>query len=243
MSFNKLCCNVFCALIVMSSSWKPKVRCFRSDIRRLLQAAEAGQRADILAYSSGHLGPRGLDQSPPHRESQQSFWRTSQSQGESPSPLTLQQTQTKALTYLKKNEKKESPSEVSTGAALVESEVSGSRQDQAADRSSHAGRRGDVSLPKIVYCSSDSLPLQPGAVSQTKSNSPSDPEGKQPFCSGHSDQEGLNNNEGQPKMKKHQFGRQVMAKQDLWTGRNVAERHERKLEKVRMVTQTVASCN
>lgn len=223
----------------MSSSCKPKPQCFGSDIRRLLQAAEAGQKADILAYSSGHLGPRGLNQSQPHRESKQSFWRTSQNQGETPNPLTLQQTRTTALTHRKKKEIKESLSEASTGMALVESEVLGSRQDQAADWSSHAGPREDVSLPKIVYCSSGSLPVQPRAFSQKKSNSSSDPEGKQQFCSSHSDQGGLNNKEGQLKTKE-QLGRRVIAKQDLWPGINVAEKHERKLEKV---TQSIASRN
>ncbi|XP_044071424.1 uncharacterized protein C6orf118-like isoform X5 [Siniperca chuatsi] len=146
----------------MSSSCKSKPRCFGSDIHRLLLAAEAGQKADILTYSSGHLGPRSLTQSQPHRETKQSFWRMSQSQEET--PLTLQQTRTK-----------------------------------------------------------------PRAFSQKKSNSSSDPEGKQQVCSTHSDQEGPNN-EGQLKTKQR-FGRQVIAKQDLWAGINVAEMHERKLQK------------
>lgn len=227
---------MFCAFIAMSSSCKPKPRCFGSDIHRLLLAAEAGQKADILSYYSGHLGPRSLNQSQPDREKKQSFWRMSQRQEET--PLTLQQTWTKALTYVKKKEMKESPPEFSTGTALVESEVSRSEQDPATDRSSHADREA-ISLPKIVYCSPNSLPVQPRIFSRKKSNSLSDLEGKQQFCSSHSDQEGLNN-EGQLQTKQR-FGRQVRAKQDLWAGINVAEMHERKLQKVRMVTQTMTS--
>lgn len=217
----------------MSGSCKPKPGCFGSDIHRLLLAAEAGQRADILAYSSGHLGPRSLNQSQPRRGTKQSFWRMSQSQEETPNPL---QARTKALVRVKKKEKKECPSEFSTGTALVECEVSRSRQDL---RSSHTDRREDRSLPKIVHCASDSLPVQPRAFSQKKSNS--GPEGKQQFCSSHSDQEGLNN-EGQLKTKQR-FGRRVKAKQNLWAGINVAEVHEKKLQKVRIVTQTMASRN
>ncbi|KAM9345458.1 uncharacterized protein ABDE67_014323 [Symphorus nematophorus] len=213
----------------MSSNCKTKPRGFGSDIQRLLQAAEAGQKEDILTYCSGHLGPRSLKQSQPHREKKQPFWSTSQSQEESPNPLTVQQRRTKTLTYVKKKEIKESPSELSSDAALVESDILRSKQDQASDRSSHVDRREDISLPKIVYCSSDSLPGRLRAFSQKKSISPSDPEGKQQFCSSHSDQESLNN-EGQKKTKQR-FGRQIITKQDLWAGINVAEMHEWKLQK------------
>nr|XP_046257382.1 uncharacterized protein C6orf118-like [Scatophagus argus] len=162
---------------------------FGSDIHRLLLAAEAGQKADILAYSSGHLGPRSLGQSQPHVEKKQSFWGMSHRQGETPNLLTLQQTQQmKALTYVKKKEIKESSS------ALIESEVSRSRQDQATDYSSQ--RRE---------------------------------EGKQQFCSSHTDQEGLTNVD-QQKMKQR-LNRQVIPKQDLFAGINVAEKLERKLQK------------
>lgn len=227
MSFNRLYNNMFCAFTAMSGRCKPGS--FGSDIHRLLLATEAGQKADILTYSSGHLGPRSLNQSQPHRGTKQSFWRMSRSTEETPSPLTHQQTQqTKALTHVKKT-------------PLVDCEVLRSRQGQATDRSSHADRREGISLPKIGHCSSNSLPVQPRAFSQKKSNSSSDPEGKQQFCSSHSDQEGLNN-EGQLKTKQR-FGRQVKVKQDLWAGINVAEMHERKLQKVRMVTQTMASRN
>ncbi|GAA6213937.1 uncharacterized protein C6orf118-like isoform X1 [Lates japonicus] len=204
----------------MSSSSKSKPRCFGSDIHRLLLAAEAGQKADILTFSSGHLGPRSLNQSQPHTQTDQSFWKMSRSQEETPNPLALQQRRTKALTYVKKKEMKESPPEFT---------VSESGQDRATDGSSHADRKEDISLPKIVDCSSNSLPFQPRAFSQKKPNSSSDPEGKQQFCSSRSDHEGLNN-EDQLKTKQW-FGRQFIAKQDPWAGINVAEMHERKLQK------------
>lgn len=224
----------------MSGSCKLQCSCFGSDIHRLLQAAEAAQRADIKTYSSGHLGPRSLSQSQPQREKKQAFWRMSQSRGETPNPLRVQQTQrTKALTNVKKTEIKGSPSEFSTSTTFVESEAS--RCYQATDCSSHANRREDISLPEIVYCSSNSLPVQQRVYSQKKSSSSSHPEGKQQFCLSLSNQEGLNN-EGQQKTKQ-QFGSQVIAKQDLWAGINIAEMHERKLQKVRMVTQTRTSCN
>ncbi|XP_039995644.1 uncharacterized protein C6orf118-like isoform X2 [Xiphias gladius] len=209
----------------MSSSCKPKPRCFGSDIHRLLLAAEAGQKADIRTYSSGHLGPRSLNQSQPHMETKQSVWKTSQSQEETPNPLTLQQRRTKALTCVKKKEMKESASEFTASAALVEPEDSESRQFQATDRSSHADRREDINLP----CSSNSLPVQSGVFSEKKPNSTSDLEGEQQFCSIHSDQERLNNEE-QLKTKQW-FGRQFIAKQDLWAGTDIVEMHERKLEK------------
>ncbi|GLD68533.1 uncharacterized protein AKAME5_001984600 [Lates japonicus] len=204
----------------MSSSSKSKPTCFGSDIHRLLLAAEAGQKADILTFSSGHLGPRSLNQSQPHTQTDQSFWKMSRSQEETPNPLALQQRRTKALTYVKKKEMKESPPEFT---------VSESGQDRATDGSSHADRKEDISLPKIVDCSSNSLPFQPRAFSQKKPNSSSDPEGKQQFCSSRSDHEGLNN-EDQLKTKQW-FGRQFIAKQDPWAGINVAEMHERKLQK------------
>ncbi|KAA8583939.1 hypothetical protein FQN60_015147 [Etheostoma spectabile] len=208
----------------MFNSSKPKPGCYRSDIQRLLLAAEAGQKDDILTYSSGHLGPRCLNQSQPHRDTKQSFWSMSQSLKETPKPLKSQLTRTKALVYVKKKEMKVCPPKFSTGTALVKSEILKSRQDKASHCSSHADKREDGSLPKIVYCSSNSLPIQPRAFSQNKSKYLSDLEGKQQFV-----QEGQNN-DGQLK-KKQQFGRKVIAKQDLWAGIHVAEMHERKLQK------------
>lgn len=210
--------------------------CFRSDIHRLLLAAEAGQKADTLTYSSGHLGPRSMNQSQPHMETKQSFWRMSRGLEETPNPLTRQPTRTKALTYVKKKEMKKFPFEFSTDTALVESDVSGSRQGQASDCSSHADKTEDACLPKMASCSSNSLPLQPRALSRKKSNSSSDLVGKQ-----RSDHTGPSN-KGQLKINQL-VGRQVIAKQDLWAGINVAEMHERKLQKVRLVTLTKTSRN
>ncbi|KAE8280484.1 hypothetical protein D5F01_LYC21046 [Larimichthys crocea] len=208
----------------MSNSSKPNPTCFSSDIHRLLLAAEAGQKVDILTYCSGHLGPRSLNQSQPQKEKNQSFWNMSQSFEGTPNPLTVPQTRTKTLTFVKKNEIKESSSEFSTGTTLVESEVSRSRRGQATDRSSQTDRGKNESLPKIVYCSSNSLPVQPRALSQKKSNFSADPEGKQQFCLSHSD-------EKKQLETKQRFGRQVIGKPDPRAGINVAELHERKLEK------------
>ena len=119
----------------------------------------------------------------------------------------------------------------------AEPDVSGSSQDQAADHSPHTDRREELSLPKMVDCSSNSLPVELLDISQKKSSS--DPKGKQTFCSSSSDLEGLNS-KGQLQTKQH-FGRQVIANRDLWAGINVAEMHERKLQKVRMVAQTMKS--
>lgn len=218
---------MFCAFIAMSSNCKPKG--FRSDIHRLLLAAEAGQKADVKAYSSGHLGPRSLNQTQPKREKMSSFWRTSQSHDETPNPLTLQQA--KALISVKKKEIKES------SMPSAEPDVSGSRQVQAADHSPHTERREELSLPKIVDCSSNSLPVQ--LLDSSQKTSSSDPKRKHTFCVSSSDQEGLNS-KGQLQTKQH-FGRQVLANHDLWAGINVVEMHERKLQKVRMVAQTMKS--
>lgn len=217
------------AFLAMSSSSKSKPGSFGKDVHRLLLAAEAGQKADILTYSSGHLGPRSLSHSQPHMETKQVFWKMSQNQEESPNLPTLPKRQPKAKVPVKKEEMKDSAS----GAASVEPGVPGLRQDQATD---HAERREDK-LPKIVHCSSDSLPiLKLRPCPQTKFNSSSDSEGNHKFCSSLSDQEGLSNG-AQLEVKKR-FGRQVIAKPDLWAGINVAEVHERKLQKVRMVKQT-----
>ncbi|XP_047459493.1 uncharacterized protein LOC125019036 [Mugil cephalus] len=209
----------------MSSSFKSKPRSSRGELRRLLLAAEAGQKADILTYSSGHLSPRSMSQSQPHAETKRVFWRMSQNQEESPNLPTLLKRLPKAKIPAKKEEIKESAS----GATSVEPGVLGSKQDQTTDHSSHAERREDK-LPEIVHCSSDSLPilnLKPS--SQTEFNSSSDLEGKLKVCSSHSDQEGLSN--GVQLEVKKWLGREVIAKSDLWAGINVAEVHERKLQK------------
>ncbi|XP_008281217.1 uncharacterized protein C6orf118 [Stegastes partitus] len=207
----------------MSNSCKPKSWSYGSDIHRLLLAAEAGQKADILTYSSGHLGPRSLDR--PHGETKQFFWRMSQSLKETPTSLTLQKRQTKTLPDLKRKETKEPPSEFTT----VESEVLGARQDQSAEHSSHADRREDIRLPEILYPSLNSSSAQLRACSQKKSNSSSDTESNHQFCPSHSDQEGLSIKDQQE--IKQQLGRQILAKPDLWAGTNVAETHETKLQK------------
>lgn len=230
--------DMFFAFIAMSSHCKPKPRCFGSDIHKLLLAAEAGQKADILAYFSGHLGPGGLNQSHPHRGKKPSFWRMSQAQKETPIPLTLQRTrQTLALASVKKKEIKESLSELCSGPVSQENESLRSRKGQASDYSSHKSK--DRTVPNIVYCSFKSLLVQPkGAFTKKVSYTSSDPEGK--FCVNQSNQEDMNKG-GQLMMTK--CGRKVIANHDHWGGVNVTEMHERKLQKVRMVTQTLTSCS
>ncbi|KAK5853846.1 hypothetical protein PBY51_014969 [Eleginops maclovinus] len=204
----------------MSSRCKPKPGGFRSDIHRLLLAAEAGQKTDILSYSSGHLGPRNLNQHQPHRETKQPFWMMSQSPDKP--PLTPQQTQTKTLTYVKKKENKER--HFSTVASSVKSEDSRSTQDQGTNFSPHTDNREDTSLPTIVNCSSNFLPILQKVLSQNMSSSSTDLEGKQHF-----DEKGLNKT-GQLDTKQL-HGRKDIAKQDLWAAVNVVEIHESKLQK------------
>nr|XP_020456616.1 uncharacterized protein LOC109960688 [Monopterus albus] len=208
----------------MSRSCKPKPRCLGSDIHRLPLVPEAGQKADILTYSSGHLGPRSLKQSQPHRETKQSFWKLSQSQEESPNSVTLKQRRTKAVAYVKRKEMKESTSEFT----LTKFEVSRSRQDLTSDKSSYAIRREVKSLPRVVHGSSNSLPVQPRTFSSDTSTFLPTLEGKQ-FCSNCSDQEGLNNKDHLKTNRR--VARQSIDKQNLWAGINVAEMHERKLQK------------
>ncbi|KAM6997201.1 uncharacterized protein LKV04_005925 [Tautogolabrus adspersus] len=214
----------------MSGNCKPKKGDFVGDIHRLLLAAEAGQKADILTYSSGHLGPRSLNQSLPQREVKKSFWRASQGQEDPQSPLIHRQKQINPLTDVKRKEVKDPPSKFSTCRALVQCEVSRSREDQMSDCSSHADKREkDISLPEIVCLSSNSLTVQERAHIQKRSDSLSDPAGKLQSSASLSDQEGLKN-VGQVEPKQL-LGRQVITKQELWAGINVAETHERKLKR------------
>lgn len=194
-----------------------KPRCFGNDVHKLLLAAEAGQKADILAYSSGHLGPRSMNHCKSHRETKASFSRLSHSQKETPIPLTLQQTMT--LASAGKKDMKKSLSEFTTGKVLLVPIVPRSRQDQVTEHSSR--RRKDVNVHKMVNCS-------------TKSHKKpsSDPEEKQQLCTNQSDQADLKK-DGRLKMRQP-CGRKVKAHHDLWGRMNVAEMHERKLQKVRM---------
>ncbi|KAK2824143.1 hypothetical protein Q5P01_021318 [Channa striata] len=211
----------------MSSSCKPNPLCFGSDIHRLLLAAEAGQKTDILTYYSGHLGPRSLKQNLPQSDTKQDIWKLPPSQKENPSLLTQRQKRTQ--TYVKKRDGKESLCEFTAVTALVECEVSGSRQEQTTDHASYADRREDLSLPKIAPSSSDSVLLQPRAFSHKRYNCPSNSKQKKQVCPVRPDQEGLKN-DNQLKTKQ-QFGRKFIGKQDSWTEKNVAEIHERKLQK------------
>ncbi|KAM8858818.1 uncharacterized protein C6orf118-like isoform 2-T2 [Spinachia spinachia] len=191
----------------MSSRCKPKPACFRRDIHGLLGAAEAGQKADILTYSSGHLEPGSLKPGPPRWEQKQPFWRMPRGSAEALDPVS-------PAKALKKKAVKHS--------ARTASDVSRSRRAPATDRSSCADKTEETRLPKIDLCSPNSLVLRPRAPHQKKSNPPSDMLGKQP--PGHKGP----SNKGQLKTKQR-LGATVVAMQDLRAGTNVAEMHERKL--------------
>nr|XP_040035343.1 uncharacterized protein C6orf118-like [Gasterosteus aculeatus aculeatus] len=198
--------------VAMSSRCNPKPGGFRRDVHGLLLAAEAGQKADIPTYSSGHLGPRSLNQSPPHRGPKQPFWRMG-----TPNLVTP----TKGP---KKRAVKHCPSEFGPDTAAVQSDVPRSRRGPAAHCSSRADKTEEKCLPKIDLHSSNSLVLLPRASHQKKKNFPSDLLGKQ-----HSEQKGPSD-KGLFKTKQR-LGGKVVAKQDFWAGINVAQIHEGKLQK------------
>lgn len=199
--------------------------------------AEAGQKADILTYYSGHLGPCSLNQIQPHRDTKQVICKLSHCQVETPKPPAHQPRRTKALASVQKKEMKESSSEFTS---LELCNLSWSQKDQATNNFSHAGRREVLSLPKIIQSSSNPLLVHSKTFYHKKANIPSNQKQKKQLCSVCSDQKSLNN-EDQLRTK-HQFGRQFIVKQDHRAGVKVAETHERKLQKVRIVTQTMTPC-
>ncbi|XP_029962424.1 uncharacterized protein C6orf118-like [Salarias fasciatus] len=209
----------------MSNRCKSKPQCYGSDIHRLLLAAEIGQKADVRTYTSGHLGPRSLNQRQPRAETKRCFWRTSQNLEEIPTPLAPQKRQTKISTCVKKKEEGKYASEFTSGAALVESGIMKSSKDQATDYLSHEGTREDKTL-KTDHSSSDSLPLQHKSSPQKPNNSSSDVEGSSQVNSSHSD--GMNNT-SQHEIKQ-QFGRAAAACENLCAGASAAETHERKVK-------------
>ncbi|MEQ2160809.1 hypothetical protein GOODEAATRI_003182, partial [Goodea atripinnis] len=198
----------------MSSSCKQKHQHFRSDVHRLLLAADAAQKADIFTYSSGHLGPHSLDQSPPAEEAKPCFWKTSQRKEES---IKRRQAQTQGCVRKKEN---------TSGAAFVLR----SKRDQARDYSSHAGTRKDTAPTETAYSSSNSLSLPLKDVSQKESNCSSVQANLQ-FSLNDSNHETLDN-EGQVEVKLR-FEKAVTAKQDVMEGPEVAEVCKRKLQKVK----------
>lgn len=208
----------------MSRVCKSEPRSFGSDVHRLLLAAEAGQKADILTYYAGHLGPRALSQSRPHRDTKQVTWKLSQSPEENPNPVT------KPQTYAKEKEVKASPTELTPGTASLQPDACDSRQAQAADHSSRASRREDLNLPKIIHRPSKSLHGQRLLAGPATSKLPPVPKQKTLLCSDHSHHEDLLRT--QPCS-----GRSFRVRQDPWAAKGLAEMHERKLQKVRTVTK------
>ncbi|XP_029031212.1 uncharacterized protein C6orf118-like isoform X2 [Betta splendens] len=204
----------------MSRGCKPERRCFGSDVHRLLAAAEAGQKADILAYYAGHLGPSGLNQNQPHQDKKQVMWKLSRGQEEDANPVKLPSGQTKAQAYEREKGLKESHTELTAGTASLES------QHQDTDYSSHASR--DLSLPKIIHRSSNSLRGKGLPDGPAKSKLPPILKHKNLLGSDHARHRGVNN-EDQPKAEQR-CGRSFTATQNPWTGRSLAETHERKLQ-------------
>ncbi|KAM4591829.1 uncharacterized protein PAE49_018922 isoform 2-T2 [Odontesthes bonariensis] len=211
----------------MSNNCKQKQQSCRSDIHGLLLAAEAAQKADIMTYSSGHLGPRSLNQSQPPEETKQFFWETSHCQEETLNSAALKKRHAKILACVKKKEMKESPSANTSGTPFVESGFSRPRQDQAKDCSSHAVRGEDTSLIKMG-CSSNSLSEQLKASSLKESVTLPEPKRNPQFSSSHTNREDLKN-ESQVEMERW-LDRQVTGEQEVCARGSVAEVHERKLQ-------------
>ena len=79
-----------------SRSSKPQAAPFGRDIHRLLRAAEDGHKAEILLYTSGHLGARSPVQSQSHKETKLPFWSTSEKHSAAPKYLTPRKQQSEA---------------------------------------------------------------------------------------------------------------------------------------------------
>ncbi|XP_072293127.1 uncharacterized protein [Eucyclogobius newberryi] len=190
---------------IRSSKQKPGP--FGSDIHRLLQAAEAGHKADVLTYSSGHLGPRSLVLNQPREETKQLFWTTSEKPRPSPKPLTprKKQTQNKMKEYLA------GVTEEFTSLTL--------EQELASDHSSFDAVPGEETcLNNLLPCMRKPLPrIRPKSAALKKSEKVSKPRGK-PFRS-----------DTGPSKKEQTKNCQDLVK-SVWTGMNAADAHEKKLE-------------
>ncbi|KAM4607888.1 uncharacterized protein C6orf118-like [Polymixia lowei] len=215
----------------MSTPRKPKPRCsdVHSDLRRLLLATEAGHKADIHTYCSGHLGPLSLTSKQPHQKTKQCFWMMSQGGEEAAYPPLLQQTG--VLANIKKM--RDSLSHFTAATALAESKFWGPKQEETADSSPRTDRKEEVTPPKMALNISDSLLVT--AKTQARTKLPlCEEEGQHRFWLAHSHQAGLTK-KGQLRTMQR-FGRQVIGKQDLWernrmAGGKAAEMHEKKLRK------------
>lgn len=200
--------NVF-TLTAMSRNSKRQL--FGSDVRRKLPAAEAAQKADILTFSSGHLGPRNLN--PPPKDAKPRFWDASRRKEKS---LKEGQGQTQGCVRKKEN---------TSGAAFAECEGLRSKQDKARDCSSHAGTRADTSPTEAVYCSLNPL-SQPLKDASQKESGRSSVQANLLFFLKDSNHETLDT-EGQLEVKL----------KNVKEGVKVAEVFERKLQNVKTVTQ------
>ncbi|XP_055083468.1 uncharacterized protein C6orf118-like [Periophthalmus magnuspinnatus] len=193
---------------------KPKPGPFGRDIHRLLQAAEAGHRADILTYSSGHLGPRSLVLNQPHQETKQPFWATFEKHRETPKSLTPRKKQTKAV----KNNMKEYLAEVMADFTSLTLEQT-SALDHPNDSSFDAVPRVDTCLNNSLPCMRKPLPkIQPKSAPHKKSENTSKLRGRQ-----------SESDKGLSKKDQTQNS-QELVKHGVWIGTNAADLHEKKLE-------------
>ncbi|KAJ0066780.1 hypothetical protein NL108_002348 [Boleophthalmus pectinirostris] len=195
-------------------STKPKPGSFGRDIHRLLQAAETGHRADILTYSSGHLGPRSLVLNQPCQETKQPFWTTFEKHRETPKPLTPRKKQTKAV----KNNMKEYLAEVTADFTSLTLEQD-SALDHPNDSSFDAVPRANTCLNNSFPCMRKPLPkIQPKSAAHRKSENTSKLRGRQ------------SESDKGPSKKEQTQDSQEPVKHSVWTRANAAELYEKKLE-------------
>uniref|UniRef100_A0A3Q2SWK6 Translin-associated factor X-interacting protein 1 N-terminal domain-containing protein n=1 Tax=Fundulus heteroclitus TaxID=8078 RepID=A0A3Q2SWK6_FUNHE len=212
----------------MSGSRKQKQSRYGSYVCSLLLAAKPGHKEDPVAFPSGHLGSLSMDQTPTPKEAKPSLCTASQRKDEG-----LNKRQAWPLGRVRKKQN-------TSGAALEESEVLRSKQDQAKHYSSHGGTRRDTSPTEAASSSSNALPQPLKDASKKESNSSSAQATLQ--LSLNDSKHATPDVGGQPEVKPR-LGDGVTAKQDVTEGAKVAEVCERKLQKVKTVTQSMTLGN
>uniref|UniRef100_A0A3Q2QB00 Translin-associated factor X-interacting protein 1 N-terminal domain-containing protein n=1 Tax=Fundulus heteroclitus TaxID=8078 RepID=A0A3Q2QB00_FUNHE len=200
----------------MSGSRKQKQSRYGSYVCSLLLAAKPGHKEDPVAFPSGHLGSLSMDQTPTPKEAKPSLCTASQRKDEG-----LNKRQAWPLGRVRKKQN-------TSGAALEESEVLRSKQDQAKHYSSHGGTRRDTSPTEAASSSSNALPQPLKDASKKESNSSSAQATLQ--LSLNDSKHATPDVGGQPEVKPR-LGDGVTAKQDVTEGAKVAEVCERKLQK------------
>ncbi|XP_021170338.2 uncharacterized protein LOC105923322 isoform X2 [Fundulus heteroclitus] len=200
----------------MSGSRKQKQSRYGSYVCSLLLAAKPGHKEDPVAFPSGHLGSLSMDQTPTPKEAKPSLCTASQRKDEG---LNKRQARPLGRVRTKQN---------TSGAALEESEVLRSKQDQAKHYSSHGGTRRDTSPTEAASSSSNALPQPLKDASKKESDSSSAQATLQ--LSLNDSKHATPDVGGQPEVKPR-LGDGVTAKQDVTEGAKVAEVCERKLQK------------